>query len=116
MDIKDDVAAGIKSIALRHEHNTKALLSFLAVTQLSLLGTAGMAAGAGPVFFVGSCGSAAISLGIMIWKVQLKSVQNCWWWFKNGCLITGGGIGLGLFCEYVAQYLGLYSKDTKVEI
>ncbi|TQB67749.1 Para-hydroxybenzoate--polyprenyltransferase, mitochondrial precursor (PHB:polyprenyltransferase) [Monascus purpureus] len=115
MDIKDDVAAGIKSIALRYRHNTKALLSVLAVTQVSLLAAAGTAAGAGPIFLVGGCGSAALSLAIMIWRVQLKSVRNCWWWFKNGCLLTGGGITLGLFAEYLAQYLGLYKDDTKVE-
>ncbi|KAL4879821.1 4-hydroxybenzoate polyprenyl transferase [Aspergillus karnatakaensis] len=88
MDIKDDVAAGIKSIALRHEHNTKAVLSGLAVVQVSLLAAAGVAAGAGPIFFAGSCGSAALTLAIMIQKVQLKSTRNCWWWFKNGCLWT----------------------------
>ncbi|EPS34115.1 hypothetical protein PDE_09077 [Penicillium oxalicum 114-2] len=111
MDIKDDVAAGIKSIALRHEHNTKAVLTGLAAAQVGLLGAAGVAAGCGPVFFVGSCGSAVATLGWMIWKVQLKSVPNCWWWFKNGCLLTGGGISLGLFGEYLAQYYGLYEKD-----
>jgi len=110
MDIKDDVAAGIKSIALRHEHNTKAVLTGLALTQVSLLGVAGFAAGCGPVFFVGSCGSAIMSLGLMIWKVQLQNVKNCWWWFKNGCLLTGGGITLGLLGEYATQYLGLYDS------
>lgn len=115
MDIKDDVAAGIKSIALRHEHNTKAVLTGLALTQVSLLGAAGFAAGCGPVFFVGSCGSAILSLGLMIWKVQLKNVNNCWWWFKNGCLLTGGGITLGLLGEYVTQYLGLYDSTGPSE-
>ncbi|KAJ5934670.1 hypothetical protein N7466_004217 [Penicillium verhagenii] len=113
MDIKDDVAAGIKSIALRHEHNTKAVLTGLAATQVTLLGAAGVAAGCGPVFFVGSCGSALLSLGIMIWKVQLKSVSNCWWWFKNGCLLTGGGITVGLLGEYGAHYLGLYDSTAQ---
>ncbi|KAJ6076071.1 hypothetical protein N7499_008052 [Penicillium canescens] len=108
MDIKDDVAAGIKSIALRHEHNTKAVLTGLALTQVSLLGTAGIAAGCGPIFFVGSCGSAILSLGLMIWKVQLKNVKSCWWWFRNGCLLTSGGITFGLLGEYASQYLGLY--------
>lgn len=112
MDIKDDVAAGIKSIALRHEHNTKAVLTGLAVTQVGLLGAAGIAAGCGPVFFIGSCGSAIVSLGIMIWRVRLKNVQNCWWWFKNGCLLTGGGITLGLVGEYGSQYFGLYGEKT----
>jgi 4-hydroxybenzoate polyprenyltransferase len=104
MDIKDDVAAGIKSIALRHEHNTKAVLSGLAVTQVTLLGVAGLAAGAGPVYFIGSCGSAIATLGLMIWRVRLKDVKNCWWWFKNGCWLTGGGIALGMAGEYIDQY------------
>lgn len=103
MDIKDDVAAGIKSIALRHEANTKAVLSGLAVVQLGLLGAAGMAVGAGPAFFVGSCGGAALTLGTMIWKVNLKSVENCWWWFRYGCYFTGGGIAAGLLGEYMVE-------------
>ncbi|KAI9369992.1 UbiA prenyltransferase family-domain-containing protein [Aspergillus egyptiacus] len=103
MDIKDDVSAGIKSIALRHEHNTKAVLSGLAVVQVALLAVAGMAAGAGPIFFIGSCGSAALTLGIMIRRVHLKSTQDCWWWFTKGCLLTGGGISLGILLEYLAQ-------------
>lgn len=111
MDIKDDVAAGIKSIALRHEHNTKTILSGLAATQVALLAAAGVTAGAGPLFFVGSCGSAILTLGAMIWKVQLKNVQNCWWWFNNGCLFTGGGITLGLLLEYLAQAFGFYEKE-----
>ncbi|KAJ5715007.1 uncharacterized protein N7483_012188 [Penicillium malachiteum] len=114
MDIKDDVAAGIKSIALRHEHNTKAVLTGLAAVQVGLLGAAGVAAGAGPIFFFGSCGSAIVSLGLMIWRVQLKSVSNCWWWFKNGCIFTGGGITLGLAGDYAAQYLGLYNDKVSL--
>ncbi|KAL4972892.1 4-hydroxybenzoate polyprenyl transferase [Aspergillus desertorum] len=118
MDIKDDVAAGIKSIALRHEHNTKAVLSGLAVVQVALLAAAGVAAGAGPVFFIGSCGTAALTLGVMIRKVQLKNTQNCWWWFKNGCLLTGGGISLGMLLEYFTRkiYARLLSTETKAAI
>lgn len=115
MDIKDDVAAGIKSIALRHEHNTKTVLSGLAATQVALLAGAGVAAGAGPIFFVGSCGSAILTLGVMIWEVQLKNVRNCWWWFNNGCLFTGGGITLGLLLEYLAQAFGFYDEASKPE-
>lgn len=111
MDIKDDVAAGIKSIALRHEHNTKTILSGLAATQVALLAAAGVTAGAGPIFFVGSCGSAILTLGTMIWKVQLRNVKNCWWWFNKGCLFTGGGIASGLLLEYLAQTFGLYEKE-----
>ncbi|KAF2759832.1 4-hydroxybenzoate polyprenyl transferase [Pseudovirgaria hyperparasitica] len=111
MDIKDDVKAGIKSIALRHEKETKAVLTGLAVVQIGLLAVAGAAAGAGPVFFVGSCGFGAISLVSMIYKVNLKSVTNCWWWFKNGCWITGGFIATGLLGDYAVRLAASEKTD-----
>ncbi|KAI2467476.1 putative para-hydroxybenzoate-polyprenyltransferase Coq2 [Annulohypoxylon bovei var. microspora] len=104
MDIKDDAKAGIKSIALKHDVDTKKVLTGLAVVQIGLLGAAGMAAGAGPAFFVGSCGGAALALGWMITRVNLKSVKDCWWWFVNGCWITGGTISLGLGADYLLRY------------
>lgn len=111
MDIKDDVKAGIKSIALRHEKNTKSVLTGLAVVQIGLLAAAGSAVGAGPMFFAGSCGGSALTLGLMIWKVNLKNVRSCWWWFRNGCWSTGGVITLGLACEYASQILR-YERDS----
>jgi 4-hydroxybenzoate polyprenyltransferase len=111
MDIKDDVKAGIKSIALKHEKETKAVLSGLAVVQLGLLATSGVAAGMGPIFFVGSCGGAALTLGTMIRRVKLKEVKNCWWWFVNGAWLTGGAISLGLASEYLTRYFGLYEEN-----
>ena len=110
MDIRDDAKVGIKSIALRHEKETKAVLSGLAVVQVALLAAAGTAAGVGPVFFVGSCGSAAATLALMIWKVRLKDVSSCWWWFKNGAWLTGGGIAGGMLAEY------LLNIDQRTEI
>ncbi|KAI0137465.1 4-hydroxybenzoate polyprenyl transferase [Xylariales sp. AK1849] len=106
MDIRDDAKAGIKSIALKHDVETRKVLSGLAVVQIGLLGTAGWAAGAGPAFFVGSCGGAALTLGWMIKKVNLKSVKDCWWWFVNGCWITGGVIGIGLGADCLVRYSG----------
>lgn len=104
MDIKDDAKAGIKSIALKHNAQTKQVLTGLAVVQVGLLAAAGMASGAGPVFFVGSCGGALVTLGIMIKRVNLKSVKDCWWWFVNGCWLTGGAISLGLGADYLVRY------------
>lgn len=103
MDIKDDAKLGIKSIALRHEKETKAVLSGLAVAQTALLATTGWILGAGPVFFVSTTASTAATLGLMIWKVRLKDVSSCWWWFKYGAWFTGGGISVGLLAEYLAQ-------------
>lgn len=112
MDIKDDVKAGIKSIALAHEQNTKAVLSGLAVVQVGLLAAAGFVTGAGPLFYAGSCGGAAATLAAMIWRVNLKSVKDCWWWFKNGCLLTGGTISLGMFAEYLSQLTGAHATTS----
>ena len=105
MDIKDDAKAGIKSIALKHDAQTKQILTGLAVTQIGLLAAAGAVAGAGPIFFVGSCGGAAVTLAIMIKRVNLKSVKDCWWWFVNGCLLTGGVISAGLAGDYLVKYI-----------
>jgi 4-hydroxybenzoate polyprenyltransferase len=115
-DIRDDAKAGIKSIALAQEKNAKAFLSAVSVLQVTLLAGAGMAVGAGPVFFGGVCGGAAATLGYMVWKVDLKSVEDCWAWFRRGAWFTGGAISLGLLGEYLAQYLGWYSPSTKERV
>jgi 4-hydroxybenzoate polyprenyltransferase len=104
MDIKDDAKAGIKSIALKHDAETKQVLSGLAVTQIGLLAAAGYAAGAGPAFFAISCGGGLATLAVMIRSVNLKSVESCWWWFVNGCWITGGVIATGLGIDYLVRY------------
>lgn len=104
MDIKDDAKAGIKSIALRHDKDTKKILAGLAVTQIGLLAAAGVVAGSGPAFFIGSCGGAAVTLAVMIKRVNLKSVKDCWWWFVNGAWLTGGVIATGLGADYLIQY------------
>ena len=107
MDIRDDARAGIKSIALAHPTaaKTRRVLAGLAAVQVGLLAGAGVAAGCGPAFFVGSCGGAALSLGWMIRRVDLASVRDCWWWFANGCWITGGVIATGLGVDYMVRYL-----------
>lgn len=101
MDITDDKKVGIKSIALRHASHTKAVLSTLAVAQVGLLAASGVVMSAGPVFLVSSCGSAAATLGLMIWKVNLEDMDSCWWWFKYGAWFTGGGITVGLLADYL---------------
>ncbi|KAI9872127.1 MAG: Para-hydroxybenzoate--polyprenyltransferase, mitochondrial precursor (PHB:polyprenyltransferase) [Pleopsidium flavum] len=116
MDIRDDGAAGIKSIALRHAEDTKLVLSGLAVLQVGLLAAAGMVVGAGPVFFVGGCGGAAGTLGLMVWRVKLGDVRDCWWWFRWGCWFTGGAVVVGLGGEYVMRLEGWYGDERGGEM
>lgn len=109
-DIKDDVKAGIKSIALAQQNNGKKFLSVVAGVQVALLAGSGMAVGAGPVFFGGVCGGAAATLGYMIKKVDLSSVADCWAWFRRGAWFTGGAVSLGLAGEYAAHAFGWYDE------
>lgn len=101
MDIKDDKNVGIKSIAVAHDEDTKAILSGLTVTQIGLLAAAGYFSGAGPIFSIISCGGAALTLTTMIRKVNLKDPKDCWWWFRNGAWMTGGVISAGLLGDYL---------------
>jgi 4-hydroxybenzoate polyprenyltransferase len=106
MDVKDDMTAGIKSIAVKHGSQTKVILAGLAVIQVGFLAAAGTVVGFGPIYFVGTCGGAALSLGIMISRVRLTSVQSCWGWFKRGAWFTGLAVSSGLLGEYVARLIG----------
>ena len=110
MDVKDDQKAGIKSIAVKHERNTKWVMAGLAGLQTILLAAAGSAAGVGPIFYFCSCGSALATLGSMTYRVNLQSESNCWWWFRYGCLLTGGGISVGLLGEYLARISGSFDE------
>ncbi|RDA91056.1 hypothetical protein CP533_3318 [Ophiocordyceps camponoti-saundersi (nom. inval.)] len=101
MDKYDDAKAGIKSIALKHGAESKKILGGLAVAQVTLLAASGFASGAGPAFFIGSCGGSLLSLAVMVRRVNLRSVQDCWWWFVKGCWITGGTISTGLAVDYM---------------
>ncbi|MCJ1308425.1 Para-hydroxybenzoate--polyprenyltransferase, mitochondrial precursor (PHB:polyprenyltransferase) [Agyrium rufum] len=100
MDIKDDIKVGIRSIARRHEKETKAVLAGLAIMQMSLLGLSGSFLGFHAPFYLISCGLGSVTLGGIINRVDLKSVQNCWFWFRTGAWMTGGVISFGLWTEY----------------
>ncbi|KAL7274637.1 Para-hydroxybenzoate--polyprenyltransferase, mitochondrial precursor (PHB:polyprenyltransferase) [Rhizina undulata] len=111
-DVSDDVKAGVKSIVVKHESHTKALMTGLGVVQLGLLATAGIVTGCGPLFYVASCGGAASGLGYMIFKANLKNVKECWSWFKWSAWAVGGvAIAGGLALEYTAIRMGLYGEE-----
>ncbi|MCJ1421776.1 Para-hydroxybenzoate--polyprenyltransferase, mitochondrial precursor (PHB:polyprenyltransferase) [Xylographa parallela] len=112
-DVKDDAKAEIKSIAVRHKANPKILLSSLAVTQVSLLAATGFLAGMSPLYFLGSCGGTAVSLAIMISKVNLARPESCAWWFRMGTWFVGLTVAGGLGAEY-SMKLRKASADTSI--
>ena len=102
-DVRDDSAAGVKSIAVHWRERTKFLLAGLAVTQVTLLVATGALTGLGPWYYTASCGGTAASLVTMIYRVDLTKPSDCMWWFKNGAWLVGGSITAGLFGEYLQR-------------
>ena len=102
-DVRDDAKAGIRSMAVRWLHATKALLSGLAAVQLVLLWSIGTCMGAGAWYFwVAVCGNLAL-LSTMILKLDLSNPQHCLWWFQTGSLVIGTSIVAGLLGEYALK-------------
>ena len=99
-DVKDDKQAGVNSMAVRFEKNTKELVSILATCQIGLLIFTGWQAELSPIYFVVSCGGAAIALLTMIAKVNLDDPASCAWFFYRGFWYVGGSIVVGLFAAW----------------
>lgn len=113
-DIKDDAKVGIKSIAQAQAKSPKTFLATVAGVQVVLLAGAGVAIGAGPAYFVGTCGGAAATLGYMIAAVELGSVKDCASWFKKGAWFTGGAIASGMGAEYLVSLYGEEERDNEM--
>ena len=98
-DILDDEKQGVRSMAVRLKGKVKPVLSLLAVIETSLLACTGMLIGARPLFYAGSYFGVGLSLGAMIWKVDLERPDECWWWFSNGTWLVGGSIVAGFVTQ-----------------
>ena len=102
-DLKDDLKAGIKSLAVLYRDRTKVLLWQLLVSMIILLLMCGWLSKMGVIYYVVAVGGTMTSLGLMIGRVDLNSSNSCWWWFGNGFWFTGGFISGGLLLEYLCE-------------
>lgn len=102
-DRKEDPKAGIHSMAIRHEAHTKALFIALGILQVFLLAITGFLMKAGPLFFSSTCGGATVTLGIMIYYLNLQDPSNCLWWFQHGGLVSAVIIASGFLTEYLTR-------------
>ncbi|KAL8650671.1 MAG: hypothetical protein Q9226_005042 [Calogaya cf. arnoldii] len=108
LDLKDDIKAGIKSLAVLYRDQTKGLLWKLLGLMTALLIVGGTSSGLGVFYFVIAVGGTATSLGLLVAKVDLHDSESCWWWFSNGFWSVGGSITGGLLAEY------LYQRTVKI--
>jgi 4-hydroxybenzoate polyprenyltransferase len=105
-DLKDDLRAGIKTLAVLYRDRTKSLLWQLLALTTAMLIASGRLSQMGMMYYLVAVGGAMISLGLMVAKVDLKSTESCWWWFGNGFWFAGGSITGGLLVEYLSIELG----------
>jgi 4-hydroxybenzoate polyprenyltransferase len=105
-DIKDDIKAGVKSLAVRLGDQTKPGLSVLAAIQVGLLVATGYLCNLSAVYFVLACGGAAVSLIAMLMIVDLEKPASCAWWFGPGSRLVGSSIVVGLLGDYGFQMMG----------
>lgn len=102
-DLRDDLKAGIWSLAVGHRHHAKQFLGTAAAVMVTFLGLVGWLTEAGPIYFLGACVGTALSLGYMVWSVDLETPQDCWWWFYNGHWYVGASVGGGMLGEYLRR-------------
>src|SRR5271170_1870659 len=81
-DREDDALIGIKSTALLFGERTKPMLAVFYTLAVILIGAAGIAAGAGPVFTLGLLAFAA-HLGWQIARLDISNPDNCLAVFKS---------------------------------
>lgn len=106
-DLKDDVKAGIKSMAVRFAKHTELLVAVLGVVQVALLVVTGVAARFGPLYFAGTCLTTALTSARMLWKVNLSEPASCAWYFRHGFFEIGGSMVAGVLMQYFVSLGGL---------
>lgn len=100
-DLKDDLKAGVKSVAVAWQDHTKPVLCLLSTAEVILLGAAGHLIQLGTIYFASAVFGTAAILCTMIWKVNLEIPSSCWLWFKWTIWLTGAAISGGLLAEYL---------------
>lgn len=101
-DLKDDVDAGIYSMAVLFQYNIKPVFWLIVGLIAAALGGVGYYTEMGILYHVITVGGTTAFLGLMVAYVDLRSSQSCWWWFSKGFWYAGGCIAGGLLSEYAA--------------
>lgn len=99
-DIKDDIKAGVKSLAVRLGERTKLGLGVLSTIQVGLLVATGYLCDLSWSYFSNGCGGAALSLFGMLYLVDLERPESCAWWFGPGSKLVGASVVLGFLGHY----------------
>lgn len=102
-DIKDDIKAGVKSLAVRLGDKTKLGCAVLSAIQIGLLIICGYLCDLDWPFYLLSCGGTALSLTAMLSIVDLSKPSSCAWWFGPGSRLVGASVVSGLLSHYTLR-------------
>ncbi|KKY24993.1 putative 4-hydroxybenzoate polyprenyl [Phaeomoniella chlamydospora] len=100
-DTKDDVKAGVKSMAVRYRHHVKAVTSLLAFAVAGLLATTGIYTGMGPMYYLIAVGGTCSSLWAMIGLMDLESPSNYPRFCAGAYVLTSISVIGGFTAEYM---------------
>ena len=95
-DLKDDLKAGISSMAIRFSGGPKRALSLFALTELAFRVATGVLMGFGGFYYVVACIGSALVNTWMLLSVDLADAGQCWWWFLGGGMIIGSILSIGM--------------------
>ena len=103
LDLRDDLKAGIHSVAVKYRRVQKLVLSILGSAQISLLCASNYLMGSGSeILTATSLGSGSLILW-MVWNIDPKNPASCSWWFQNAALMMGSLICASLSAEYTRR-------------
>lgn len=103
-DLKDDLKAGVKSVAVAWQGQAKTVLGFLAMIEVGLLELAGVRAGWGFSYTIVAVMGTALVLGTMLRRVNLETPSSCSWWFTHLIYYNGASLIAGLGLQYANRF------------
>jgi len=104
-DLKDDLKAGVMSMAVAVQGCAKPVLFLLATAEVVLLAIAGYCLQLTAGYFILGAYGTAVLLGYMLLSVRLDVPEDCWKWFKLSIYLSGMTLSGGLLSDYLLVLL-----------
>lgn len=98
-DLKDDVKAGIHSMAIRFRGGPKRALAVFALLELCFRIITGILMKFGNFYYAIACAGSAVVNIWMLFSVNLADASQCWWWFQGGGLMIGSILSVGMILQ-----------------
>jgi 4-hydroxybenzoate polyprenyltransferase len=98
-DLKDDLKAGISSMAIRFRSGPKQALTMFALVELAFRIATGYLIGLGNVYYAVACIGSAFVNTWMLSSVDLGDAAQCWWWFQGGGIMIGSMLSVGMLSQ-----------------